>query len=118
MAGRTQTKVSSVLTSVTGAMNDATDGVHHECTYAVVDTSTDSTTVYSGPCIVVGIFVNTVLSAHTVILKDNATSVITLPASLAAGTNIVLPGIRFETSLVVDPDNSSTGNITVMYKPL
>jgi hypothetical protein len=118
MAGRTATKVSTVQTSVSGALNDATDGVHSECLYAVNDTSNDSTTIYNGPALLFGIFVNTVLSAHTVVIQDNATAVITLPASLAAGTNLTFPGIRFETSLVCNPNDSSTGNITIMYKPI
>ena len=89
-----------------------------ECYYTVVDTSTDSVTVNNAPSLLLGVFVNTVLSAHTVILKDNTTSVFTLPASLAAGTLLRLPATRFETSLIVDPDNSSTGNITVLWRPL
>ena len=118
MGGRTQT-VAEQVNDRAGTVADASRLNHSECVYAVVDTSTDSTTVTSVPTLVFGVFVNTVLSAHTVILKDNATSVITLPASLAAGTNLHWPnGIRFETSFVVDPDNSSTGNITVLYKPL
>ena len=93
--------------------------VHTQCKYAVVDTSNDSTTVSSVPAVLYGIFVNTVLSAHTVLIVDGSTTVLTLPASLAAGTNLTFPGgIRFETSLVVDPDNSSTGNITLSYLPL
>jgi hypothetical protein len=64
------------------------------------------------------VYVNTVLSAHTVLLVDGSTTVVTVPASLAAGSSILYPGIRFETSLVIDPDNSSTGNLTVAYRPL
>ena len=118
MAGRSQT-VAEQVNDRAGTSQDASRLTHSECQYAVVDTSTDSTTVSSVPAIVFGVFVNTVLSAHTVILEDGSTAVITLPASLAAGTNIHFPnGIRFTTSLVVNPDNSSTGNITVLYKPI
>lgn len=99
-------------------LTEVTTGVHFECIGTAVDTSVDSTTVYNGPAILLGIFVNTVLSAHTVVIQDNSTAKITLPASLAAGTNLAFPGIRFDTSLVVNPDNSSTGNITIMYRPL
>src|SRR5688572_9387863 len=118
MAGRTATKASAVASSVSGALNDATDAVHTECLYATNDVSTDSTTIYNGPALLFGIYVNTVLSAHTVVIQDNATAVITLPASLAAGTNLAFPGIRFETSLVCNPNDSSTGNITIMYRPI
>ena len=119
MGQRTETVAEQLVDPRDSSIADASRLSHGECVYAVVDTSTDSTTVSAVPTIVFGVFVNTVLSAHTVILKDNATSVITLPASLAAGTNLQWPnGIRFETSFVVDPDNSSTGNITVLYKAI
>jgi hypothetical protein len=83
-----------------------------------VDTSVDSTTVYNGPAILSYIYVNTGLSAHTVVISDNATAKFTLPASLAAGSERSPRGAQFRTSLVVDPDNASTGNITVCYRPL
>ncbi len=86
--------------------------------YAVVNVATDSTTVYTGPCILYGIYVNTVLSAHPCPIVDGTTTVLTLAASLAAGTAEPYPGIRFETSLIVDPDNAGTGNITVIYRPV
>jgi hypothetical protein len=84
--------------------------------YAVVDVANNSTTVCVNPCRVWGIFVNTVLSAHALPIQDNTTAVITLAASTAANTNIVLPGIYFATSLIVDPNDAATGNITVMYE--
>jgi hypothetical protein len=78
--------------------------------------ATDSTTVYTGRCYLWGVYVNTVLSAHVLPIQNNATAVVTLPASLAAGTNIRFgAGILFDTSLVVDPDNAATGNITLIY---
>ena len=86
--------------------------------YAVVDASDNSTTVYTGPCMVYGVYINTVLSAQVLLLKDGGTTVITIPASAAAGNHYPLPGIRFETSLIVDPDDSATGNITVAYRPV
>lgn len=83
--------------------------------YAVVNLATDSTTVVNGAARLYGIYVNTVLSGQACPIEDNTTAIITLPASLAAGTMIELPGVRFNTSLVVDPDDSATGNITVLY---
>ena len=102
-----------------GTVRERTEGVHQEGFYSVQDTSTDGpTTIYNGPALLLGVYVNTALSAHTVILADNATTVVTIPASLAAGTSILYPGIRFETSLKIDPNDSSTGNLTVVYRPL
>lgn len=94
------------------------DRVFQDCLYTTVDVSTDSTTIYTGKCLLLGLYVNTVISAHTVVIKDNAAAIVTTPASLAAGTNLSFPGIRIETALVVDPDNSATGNITVFWKPI
>ena len=86
----------------------------------VVDTSVDTTTVYPGPAILSYVYVNTALSALTVLISDGATTKFTLPASLAAGptTAMTPPGAQFRTSLIVDPDNASTGNITVCFRPL
>ena len=89
-----------------------------EYKYGVVDVADNSTTVSTKPALLVGVYVNTVLSAHACPILDGAVSVITLKASLAAGTMLDFPPTRFETSLVVDPDDSATGNITLFYKDL
>lgn len=117
MAGRIGTRMDHALDPALG-LTEVTKGVHFESIGTTVDTSSDTVTVYSGPAILLGVYVNTVLSAHTVVIQDNATAKITLPATLAAGTNLAFPGVRFETSLVVNPDDSSTGNITIFYRPL
>jgi hypothetical protein len=82
---------------------------------AVVDVSVDSTTVNTGRAFLHGIFVNTALSAHALPIKNDTTTLITLPASLAAGTMLAFPGIEFDVSLIVDPNDAATGNITVIY---
>ena len=86
--------------------------------YAVVPVADDTTTVYTGACMIYGVYINTVLSAQVLPIKDGTTTVVTIPASAAAGAHYPLPGIRFETSLIVDPDNAATGNITVAYRPV
>jgi hypothetical protein len=119
MAGRTATKVSSVATSVSNALNDATDGVHTECLYSVVAATGDTTTVYNGPCIYYGATVTAALSAQVLLIQDNATVIDAFVASAAAGTQSrPACGIRCETSLVVNPDDAATGTLTVYYKPL
>ena len=116
---RLGTVVSQVVNPSTGALAEATLGVHPECLMSVQDTSGNGpTTIHDGPALLFGVFVNTVLSAHTVVFKDGTTAKITLPASLAAGTSTNCYGARFETSLVIDPDDSSTGNVTVFYRPI
>ena len=90
--------------------------VQQQCDYAVVGVADNVTTVYTGPCVLYGVYVNTVLSAHALPIQDGTTAVITLPASTAAGTMKLLPGIRFDTSLVVDPNDAATGNVTIIYR--
>jgi hypothetical protein len=97
-------------------MTRQADLVETECEYAVVNVATDSTTVFTGACILYGVYVNTVLSAHVLPILDGATTVVSLPASAAAGSVYTFPGIRFATSLIVDPDNSATGSITVAFR--
>lgn len=90
----------------------------NECDSAVVNVGDNSTTVYTGPVLIYGVYVNTVLSAHACPIQDGSTAKITLPASLAAGTNLTFPGVKFSTSIVVDPDDAATGNITIFYRPV
>lgn len=91
---------------------------HTECLYSVVDASNNSTTVYNGPAILFGVYVNTALSAQALPIQDGSTTVVSIAASAAVGTNITFPGIRFETSLIVNPDDAATGSVTVAYLPL
>ncbi len=86
--------------------------------YAVVPVADNSTTVYTGPVMLYGVYINVVLSGQVLLIKDGTTTVITIPASAAAGTHFPIPGIRFETSLIVDPDDSATGNVTVAFRPV
>lgn len=82
------------------------------------DTSTNGPTeIYGGKCIVRGVYINTTLSAHTVIIKDGTTAKFTIPASSVAGKVFDLLDAHFQTSLNIDPDDSSTGSITVVYAP-
>lgn len=86
------------------------------CTMTVVDTSANTTTVSAAPAYLLGIYVNTVLSAHTVLITDAAVTMLTLPASMAAGTKIDCHSATFATSLIVNPDDSSTGEIVVFWR--
>lgn len=84
---------------------------------AVVDVADNTTTVHTGRCYLYGVYINTVLSAHTLLIKDDTTTLVTIPASAAAGTHFPLPGIQFATSLIVDPNDAATGNVTLAYQP-
>ena len=52
------------------------------------------------------------------VIKSGTTAIYTLPASSAAGTYFEFGDTTFANGLVVDPNDSSTGNITIEYKVL
>lgn len=86
---------------------------------SVVDVSVDSTTVVSGPAILVGVIVNTALSAHALPIESGGTALVTLPASAAAGSVYMFgDGIIFPSTLVVNPNDAATGNVTVLWKAM
>lgn len=121
MTERTATFAERQAVQKTGVANDASKLTHTETFYKVVDVSVNDTQVYSGPCMLFGVYVNTGLSAHVVPIKDGGTSgttVVSIAASAAAGTSIQYHGIRFETDMHVDPNDAATGSITIAYRPL
>ena len=85
-----------------------------------VDMTDNTTTVYTGPCVLVGIHVNIALSANACEIEEVAgTSIFTLAASTAAGTNIDCFSMRLDTALIVNPaDAAASGQITVVYRPV
>lgn len=95
------------------------DSNQSACSMTVIDLSADAaTTVSAVPAILLGVYVNVVMSAHAVTIGDATTTKITLPASTAAGTNMNCYGATFGTSIVVTPNASSTGTITVFYRQI
>lgn len=82
---------------------------------SVVNVADNSTTVVDGRCFLYGVYVNTALSAHALPINNDTTTLVTIPASAAAGAHYSFPGILFDTSLVVDPNDAATGNITLAY---
>ena len=89
---------------------------------AAVDLADDTTTVHTGAGRLLGWIINTIFSGHVLMNKDDTTVIFTLPATSAV-TGIYQPigpngeGIEFLTSLVVDPDDSASGDITLVYQP-
>ncbi len=92
--------------------------MHTECQYTVVDLADNSTTVFTGPCILYGLVVTTVASAQAVLVLDGATNnIAAIEASAAVGVTKSYPnGIRCDTSLIVNPDDAATGRITVLWR--
>jgi hypothetical protein len=114
---RTQT-VAEQLIQKDGTVKDGSKLTHTETLYSVVNVADNTTTVYDGPALLMGVYVNTALSAHALPIQDNATTVVSIAASSAVGTNTTFPGIMFETSLIVNPDDAATGSVTVAYRPI
>jgi hypothetical protein len=87
--------------------------------YSVVDVSADSTTVYTGRCLIKSVWVTVVLSAHVLPILDGSTTLWNFAASSAVGTKVDFGdhGFVLNTSLVVDPDNAATGTIIVVWRP-
>ena len=96
------------------------DNPHKELEWLplAVDLSVNSTTVSSDPAILKAVYVNTTLSNHDCVIKDGTTAVFTLLKGSLQGDKYDFEETRFDTSLVVDPDDAMTGNITLMYKKL
>lgn len=90
-----------------------------EVNYTVVDLSTNSTTVSAAPAMLTGIYVDTALSAQACPIKDDTTTVFSLPASTPVGAfdfGNQGSAVKFATSLVVDPDDAATGTVVVFWK--
>ena len=87
-----------------------------EWQYTVVDVADNSTTVYDGPCMVKSMWVQTVLSAHVCPILDGAVPINSFAASAAVGTRIEFDGVKFVTSLIIDPNDAATGKIIVVWK--
>ena len=94
--------------------------VQQQNLYATVNMTTNTQTIYTGPCILVGIHVNIALDGNACEIEEVAgTSIFTIAASTAAGTNIDCFNMRLETALIVNPaDAAASGQITVIYRPV
>lgn len=86
--------------------------------YSDVDLSDNTTVVYTGRCMLRSLHITVVMSAHTITVDDTGTPVVGLPASGAVGTNQNCGDLLCLTGITVTPNASSTGKMTVVYKPL
>ena len=92
--------------------------VQEQTDYAVVSVTDNTTTVHTGACMLYGVYVNTALSAHALPIQDGSTTIISVAASAAVGVNTNLPGLKFDTSLIVNPNDAGTGSVTIAYRPV
>ncbi len=99
--------------------NDSITNYPVGCNMSVVDLATDADVVVSAtPAVLVGIYVNTVFSAHAVNILDGAVTKLILPASTAAGTEKDMRRAIFATSLIVNSDDAATGSLVLFWRPL
>ena len=86
-----------------------------EWKHGIVDLSNDITTIEAVACLVKGVYINTDLSAHPCPIEDGTDQAFVIPAGATAGSAYAFGPAIYDTSLIVDPDNAATGNITVVY---
>lgn len=102
-------------TSSTGADHMAVSG-EWAISDAIDLSGNDSTTIYNGPCVLGGVWVETTIGTAAVTLDDNVTARATLPVALPIGMHAF--EVIFGTSLIVNPADTSTGIIRVKWRPL
>ena len=105
-------------------IEDSTTGTDYSSTSmecgqsAEIDLSGNtSTTVYNGPAILCGYTLSVTVGTAAVTIDDNVTAKKTLPVSWPIGYYGPMGSI-FETSLVVNPADTSTGTLQIEYRPL
>lgn len=81
----------------------------------VVDVADNETVVTADRAYLHGVYVNTALSAHDLPIKNGSggATLVTIPASAAAGTHYPFPGIEFDAGIVVDPNDAATGGVVL-----
>ncbi len=83
-----------------------------------VDLSDNITTILAIPALVKGVYVNAALSAHDCPIMDGTTQANVIPAGAVVGNAYAFGPARYETKLIVDPNDAATGKISVVYKDL
>ena len=86
--------------------------------HKTIDISADITSVSDGAVMYYGVTINTVLSAHVCLIQEGTTVAFRIPASAPAGNYYDHGGEEGVeiTNLIVNPDDSATGEIVVHYR--
>lgn len=107
-------------TTLATGLNKTDDSVTNYpvgCNVTIVDLATDADVVVTAsPAYLVAFRVDTVMSAHAAIIKDSATTMITIAASTAANYNENCHSATFATNITVESDNAATGKIAVFWR--
>ncbi len=89
------------------------------CTLTVVDLETDADVVVtSSPAVLLGLYVNTVFSAHAVLVKDSGGTKLTMAASTAAGTQVDCHSASCAGNITIESDNAATGDLVVFWRAI
>lgn len=85
--------------------------------YYRVDLTAGDVVVETLPCLVKGVYINEQTSNHRIEIKDGSEFAYSVPASSPAGQayDFSSDGVIYESGIVVSPNASATGNITVVY---
>lgn len=87
------------------------------CEITIVDLATDADVVVNAaPSVLLGVMVDTVMSAHAALIKDSTTTKITVPASSVAGYQIPGYSASFLSNITVESDNSATGKLAIYWR--
>lgn len=97
-------------------MSQNTVATGFEFKYAVVDLADDDTEVTAKRAMIRGVYINVALSAHSVPVQDGTSTVFSIPASSSAGQFIPFGDVVFDGGITIDPNDSATGSITIVYK--
>ena len=85
----------------------------------IVDLSNGTVTLLTTQSLVKGIYVDSVMSAHSVEIANGSETLLIIPASLAAATVLDFAGeqgVVFDNNVIIKPNGSATGKITIMYQ--
>lgn len=115
----------TLVDALSGERNeDSTTGTDYlstseECGMsAEVDLSGNSSTeVYPGPAILCGYRMVVAVGTAAATIDDNTTAKMTIPVAWPVGEYHV-EGAIFETSLIINPADTSTGTLQLRYRPL
>lgn len=100
-------------------VNDSITNYPIGCNMTVVDLATDADVVVTAaPALLLGVYVNVVMSAHDALIKDSTTTKLTLPASTAAGTKIDCHGGTFVINITVESNDLATGTLVIFWREI
>lgn len=113
---------SPLLVTLATALDKTNDSITNYPASSVsttVDLATDADVVVTAsPAILLGYRVDTVMSGHVALIKDSATTKLTVGSSTVANYNENCYNSLFSTNITVESDNAATGKLTLFWRAL